>query len=55
MLMLNSNKARTELGWSDKLTFDQSVQWTVHWYKNASVGRDPLDETLKNIHDFESN
>jgi CDP-glucose 4,6-dehydratase len=54
MLMLNSNKARTDLGWSDKLSFEESVKWTINWYKNVSDGSDPLEETLKNIKDFES-
>ena len=54
LLMLNSNKARTELGWSDKLTFEESVQWTANWYKNVNSGKDPLEETLKNIRDFEN-
>ena len=54
MLMLNSNKARTELGWSDKLTFEESVQWTTNWYKNVNKGSDPLEETIKNIREFES-
>jgi len=54
MLMLNSNKARTELGWSDKLTFEESVQWTTNWYKNVNAGSNPLEETLKNIREFES-
>jgi CDP-glucose 4,6-dehydratase len=54
MLMLNSNKARTELGWSDKLMFEQSVEWTINWYKNVNAGSDPLEETLKNIREFES-
>jgi len=54
MLMLNSNKARTELGWSDKLTFEESVQWTTSWYKNVNDGSDPLEETTKNIREFES-
>jgi CDP-glucose 4,6-dehydratase len=54
MLMLNSNKARTELGWSDKLTFEESVQWTTNWYKNVNDGSDPLEETIKNIQEFES-
>ena len=54
MLMLNSNKARTELGWSDKLTFEESVEWTTNWYKNVNAGSDPLEETLKNIREFES-
>jgi CDP-glucose 4,6-dehydratase len=54
MLMLNSSKARTELGWSEKLTFEESVQWTTDWYKNVNAGHDPLEETLKNIREFES-
>lgn len=54
LLMLNSNKARTELGWSDKLIFQESVEWTTHWYKNVNNGNNPLEETLKNIRDFES-
>ena len=54
LLMLNSNKARTELGWSDKLSFEESVQWTIDWYKNVHNGSDPLEETLKNIRSFEA-
>jgi len=54
MLMLNSNKARTELGWTDKLMFEESVQWTTNWYKNVNDGSDPLEETLKNITSFEA-
>jgi CDP-glucose 4,6-dehydratase len=54
LLMLNSNKARTELGWSDKLSFEESVNWTIDWYKNVHNGNDPLEETLKNIESFEA-
>ena len=54
MLMLNSNKARADLGWSDKLSFEESVKWTINWYKNVNEGNNPLDETLKNIREFES-
>ena len=54
MLILNSNKARTILGWSDKLSFEESVEWTTKWYKNVNSGKDPLEETIKNIKDFES-
>jgi CDP-glucose 4,6-dehydratase len=54
MLMLNSSKARAELGWSDKLSFEESVKWTINWYKNVNEGNDPLVETLKNIKEFES-
>ena len=54
LLMLNSKKARTELGWSDKLSFEESVKWTIDWYKNVHNGNDPLEETLKNIKSFEA-
>ena len=54
LLVLNSNKARTELGWSDKLSFEESVTWTINWYKNVHEGKNPLEETLRNIRDFES-
>jgi CDP-glucose 4,6-dehydratase len=54
MLILNSNKARTNLGWSDKLSFEESVEWTTNWYKNVNSGKNPLEETLKNIRDFEN-
>lgn len=53
LLLLNSNKARTELGWHDKLNFEESISWTVNWYKNVCDGNNPLEETLKNIRDFE--
>jgi len=54
VLTLNSNKARSELGWADKLSFNESVEWTTSWYKNVHHGADPLEETLKNIRDFEA-
>jgi CDP-glucose 4,6-dehydratase len=53
-LLLDSNKARTQLGWFEKLRFEESVEWTVNWYKNVYAGNDPLEETLKNIREFES-
>ena len=54
MLMLNSDKARTKLGWSEKLSFEESVEWTINWYKNVRNGSDPMEETLKNIREFET-
>ena len=54
LLLLNSNKAREELGWHDKLNFEESIGWTMNWYKNVYKGNDSLKETLNNIRDFES-
>jgi CDP-glucose 4,6-dehydratase len=53
LLLLNSTRARTELGWKDKLNFEESVNWTMNWYKNVHNGKDPLEETLRNIREFE--
>jgi CDP-glucose 4,6-dehydratase len=54
LLILDSNKARKELGWSDKLNFEESIQWTMSWYKNVYDGLDPAREILRNIWEFES-
>jgi CDP-glucose 4,6-dehydratase len=40
-LSLDSSKARTELGWADKLEFEASIKWTIDFYKAASRGEDP--------------
>jgi len=53
LLLLDSGKARTQLGWKDKLNFEESVSWTMGWYKNVHNGNDPLKETLRNIREFE--
>lgn len=50
-LLLDSRKARESLEWSDKLTFERSIDMTVEWYKQA-VTRNPLDITLKQIRNF---
>lgn len=32
-LRVDSSKAQAELGWAPRLSFDQTVSWTVEWYK----------------------
>ena len=34
-LLLDSTKARKELSWIDKLGFEETINWTVDWYKNS--------------------
>ena len=48
-LVLDSNKARRALAWKDKLTFDQRVSWTIHWYKQSNSY---YEYTRKQIQDF---
>jgi CDP-glucose 4,6-dehydratase len=50
LLHLNCDKARLELGWKPAWNFDQTVDETVHWYKNApgsadvrALGRDQIE------------
>ena len=35
LLLLDSNKARRELGWGDVLNFEEAVNWTATWYKES--------------------
>jgi len=32
-LLLNSTKARTQLGWVDQLDFQETLEWTASWYR----------------------
>jgi CDP-glucose 4,6-dehydratase len=36
-LLLDSEKARKNLNWKEKLNFQESVAWTAEWYINAHV------------------
>lgn len=51
-LILNSEKARNNLNWENKLNFEESVYWAAKWYKSVNDGKSPLSETLLNIKDF---
>jgi CDP-glucose 4,6-dehydratase len=37
MLMLDISKAKNELGWQPKLDAEQSIKWTIDWYKQPSA------------------
>ncbi len=52
-LTLNSTKARNELHWTDRLTFAESVEWTVNWYKNMLNGSNHADELDRAVAQFE--
>jgi CDP-glucose 4,6-dehydratase len=50
-LLLNSTKARQELGWVDKLDFHQSISTTIDWYKSVQH-TNTFEFTLKQISDY---
>ena len=33
MLKLDCNKAKKRLGWKTKLDVNETIEWTVYWYK----------------------
>jgi CDP-glucose 4,6-dehydratase len=52
-LVLDSQKARSELGWENKLDFAQSLEWTTNWYKDVHTGESPLQRLAKDIDVYE--
>jgi CDP-glucose 4,6-dehydratase len=38
-LLLDSRKARQELNWEDKFDFEATINWTLDFYKAATLGR----------------
>jgi CDP-glucose 4,6-dehydratase len=40
-LLLDSDKARNELNWHDKLDFEATIQWTIDFYKAVVNGANP--------------
>lgn len=52
VLSLDSTKAKYTLGWTPKLDLEESVAWTVSWYKNVDNKSNSRSETLKQIEAF---
>ena len=52
MLTLDSTKARTQLGWSDRLSFEEAIEWTIRWSKEVEAGSDPWEVTQEQIAAF---
>ena len=52
ILVLDSSRARRELGWSDELDFSESIDWTIEWAKQVQMGASPREVTSKQISTF---
>jgi CDP-glucose 4,6-dehydratase len=52
-LMLDSSRARRELGWQPRLTIESTLEWTINWYRDWLRGADMKQETLAQIARFE--
>ncbi len=51
-LSLDSGLARRELGWGCRLTLDEAIEWTVHWYQSAHCESDASDITDSQIRQY---
>ena len=51
-LLLDSGKARSQLGWLPKLGLADAIEWTVDWYRAYAAGEDPRALTVKQLRRF---
>ncbi len=54
LLSLNINKARKELDWKPKLNLEETVHFTISWYKNYFLGNEAEEITNSQIEYFVS-
>lgn len=49
VLALDATKAEVNLSWRNRLNFEDSVAWTVEWFRRVDGGANPRDVTLQQI------
>ena len=52
LLQLNSSKANTQLNWSTRWSFHDTMHHTVDWYRGGSAGQSVEMLTKSNITDY---
>ena len=52
LLMLNNEKAKTELNWFPQLSLNHSLEWTTDWYKNYYYKSDMFDYSINQIKNY---
>lgn len=52
-LKLDSSKARAELGWRPRLNLETALEWTIHWHRSRTSGKDMAAETRAEIAQYE--
>jgi len=52
ILKLNSEKVKKRLGWEAKLNIDETIGWTINWYKEFLRDSNMKEYTEKQIDDF---
>jgi CDP-glucose 4,6-dehydratase len=51
-LLLDSTKARAELSWQDVLNFEETINWTMNFYKGMTNGLNARDILVQQVADF---
>lgn len=54
LLKLDSSKARCNLGWTTILNIEETLDWTVEWYKGLKAGKQGRDLALRDIERYQS-
>lgn len=49
LLALDATKARSALGWDERLSFEQAVGWTVDWQRRVLAGEHPRAVTADQL------
>lgn len=52
LLALDATKAETQLNWQNKLSFEETLNWTIDWHKAVAAGANPLEQTQEQIDKF---
>ena len=52
-LAINADRARKVLGWKPRLSAQEAIEWTAHWYAGHDRGEDAAKLTLDQIRSFE--
>lgn len=52
VLALDSTRARTDLGWRDRLAFEEAVAWTVSWERRRYAGESAYSLCREQIESF---
>ena len=53
LLTLDASRARSELGWRDRLDYQAAIEWTVDWEKRVHEGANAREVSLGQIAQFE--
>ena len=51
-LKLAIDKARNELNWQPKWSFNKSISKTVNWYKNVHLGKSVFESIIDDIDSY---